>query len=529
MKGFIMSQILKLRYQRRTAVIILMTFLVYSFCFGQNLKRNNLDRLQRSVANPHLLETINGTPVFLNNYTLWRLIETAKREEVAELFAHLKNHKYNAVSTVILTFKELGKQPNEKLGTSPNGSRAFETDSLGTPDPLRPITTPGNRPDNADEYDFWDNVEYIADVAAANKMYVFLHPAWGEWFSGYVHGQRPGDTPIFNGTTAYKYGNWLAKRFKGKTNIIWMLGGDRSAIYNSKTKWYEATDSKDYRHLYRAMAEGIADGSNGIENQDGQADYSTVMISYHPRKWAPNSSEWFHDDPWLSFNSIQDTPTDQIISFPHDYNLTPPKPTWLYEPIYEETIHTWGVRYQAYQTVFMGGFGHTYGSDIWEFKSNWRALSQLPGVLQMAHLYKVSREIWSEQEYLNRIPDQDLIMGDKGKTYGRGISAVTDFETKENQNNESSNRITAMRGRNGQWAMVYSANGREVTLDLSRLKNGKMNASWFNPRTGNWWVNEKELKKPTPFHKRITTGKGTKHFNPPGSPGADNDWVLVLR
>ncbi len=81
----------------------------------------------------------------------------------------------------------------------------------------------------------------------------------------------------------------------GKDNLLWMTGGDRSAIYDLKNGLH------DYREVWRAMAEGLADGANGVDNQDGQADYSNILISFHPRKWAPNSSEWFHNDPWLAF------------------------------------------------------------------------------------------------------------------------------------------------------------------------------------------------------------------------------------
>ena len=73
-----------------------------------------------------------------------------------------------------------------------------------------------------------------------------------------------------------------------------MIGGDRSAVYGEK----------DYRNVFRAMAEGVADGVNGIDQQNQEADYSTTLMSYHPRKWKPNSSEWFHREPWLDFNSI---------------------------------------------------------------------------------------------------------------------------------------------------------------------------------------------------------------------------------
>ncbi|MBE9509565.1 MAG: DUF4038 domain-containing protein, partial [Bacteroidetes bacterium] len=282
----------------------------------------------------------------------------------------------------------------------------------------------------------------------------------------------------------------------------------------------------DYREVWRAMAEGLADGANGVDNQDGKADYSNVLISFHPRKWAPNSSEWFHNDPWLVFNSIQDTPYDQVVSVPHDYSLVPAKPTWLFEGRYEGRISEWGVRNQAYQTVFAGGFGNTYGSDIWKFPPNWRDLAMLPAAGQMAHLYTVAREIWTDTQFLDRMPDQDLIIGDRGSTYGDG---EWDQAGRKKDDPGSSDRITAIRGDNGTWAMAYSANGREITLDLSLLYNSKMNVYWFSPRNGKWWVNGEELNKLTPFQTGLVTGNGSYIFDPPGTPGINNDWVLILK
>ncbi len=511
----------------KTFIIILSVLLFYN-CSNKKNENNSLALLNVSEANPHLIETVTGKPIFLNNFTLWKLIEHGTRKDIEEILDFCKENKYNMISAMILGIATWDGADYE-AGVSPYGDHAFEKDLFNYPDPLRPITKQGNDFNDPGQYDFWDHVEYVIDIAAQKGLYIGLHPAWGNWFSGFVHGQKPEDILLFDDYKAYQYGHWLGKRFGEKKNIIWMVGGDRSAVYDSRTRWYTSSDVKDYRHLYRAMAEGLADGVNNINNQDGKADYGNIMISYHPRKWGPNSSDWFHMDPWLLFNSIQDTPADQMVSVPNDYILTPVKPTWLYEPVYEGAIHAWGVRYQAYQTVLMGGFGHTYGSDIWEFKSNWREYITLPGNEQMKYLYEVVREIWTDKEFLNRMPDQSLIIGDTGKTYGRGINAVTDFETKENQSGERSDHITAMRGKDGKWALVYSANGREITLDSSLLHEGELNAYWFNPRNGKWQVNGSDYDDLMPFEKNIKTGKGSLRFTPPGGAKNENDWVLVLK
>lgn len=484
--------------------------------------------LRVSETNPHLMETEPGKPIFVNNFTLWKLIEHGSREDIDEILTLCKEKGYNMVSSMILGIATW-QGADYPAGTNVYGADAFVRDSTGWPDPLSPVTTSGSDPGDPSQYDFWDHVEYVIDCAASKKMYITLHPAWGNWFSGFVHGQKPEDVLLFDDHSAYRYGHWLGARFGDKSNVVWMLGGDRSAIYDKRTRWYSDSVSRDYRHLYHAMAEGLSDGANGVDSHDGKADYSTLVMSYHPRKWGPNSSDWFHDAPWLDFNSIQDTPIDQAMYVPADYKKSPVKPTWLYEPIYEGAISDWGVRYQAYQTVLMGGFGHTYGSDIWTFKSNWRELEALPGNKQMKYMYYALREIWTDDQYLSRMPDQSMIVGDPGSVKGRGAMSTRDFETKARKELETSDLISAMRCKDGTWAMVYTAGGRELTLDVSNLKTGKMDAYWFDPRTGTWWTGEEAADDMKPFSMDLATGQGTLTFTPPGEPGRNNDWLLVLR
>lgn len=488
-----------------------------------------IQRLVVSKTNPHLLETESGKPVFLNNFTAWKLIEHGTREDMREVVLDCKKNRYNMISSMILGIREWEGRTYE-TGVTPYGAQAFEKDPVRLHDPLKPITTPGNDPEVKGEYDFWDHVEYLVDLTASEGMYISLHPAWGNWFQGYVHGKKPDDVLLFDDRSAYGYGNWLGKRFGHKKNIIWMIGGDRSAVNDSRTRWYAADSAQDFRPLYRAMAEGLADGVHGVSRQDGTADYNGLLMSYHPRKWGPNSSDWFHNEPWLHFNSVQDTPVDILVAMEKDYALTPVKPTWLYEPRYEGAVYTWAVRYQAYHSVFAGGFGTTYGSDAWEIADGWRELLELPGNKQMAYLYTVVRGIWSDEEYMNRMPDKSLIVGERGKIYGRGIFTVGDFENKKGAEDESSDLNIALRSKNGDWAMVYSSNGRPFELDLSKLEKGKADAFWFNPRNGKWRLTDgNESDEMLPALKQVATGTGTRKFTPPGGPGTANDWVLVLK
>lgn len=491
--------------------LFLMFSLLAMSCFAQHAP----EQLFVSKKNPHLIATTNEKPVFLNSFTVWMLLRNGSRKDVEDLLSGLKQKKLNAISMIALDLSV------NDIGKNYYGDNAFQLNKDELPDPLNPVVTPGNNPESPEEYDFWDHLDFVIHTANEKGMYVVLHPAWGDWFTGSYNG-KPDKYIVFNEENAYKYGLWIGERYRNSKNVIWMVGGDRSAVYGKL----------DYKNVFAALAKGITDGVMGNSKKRSEKSVdNSPLISYHPRKWALNSSEWFHHEQWLSFNSIQDTPYDQVVSVPNDYELKTVKPTWLCEGRYEGAITDWGVRYQAWQTVLSGGFGHTYGSDAWKFpKDNWRQYLELPGLAQMGYMYHAVREIWTDKQFLNRMPDQGLIIGDQGTTVGDG-------NTREDGDgggaagskvNGSSDRITAMRGNDGSWAMVYTAAGKNIHLDLTRL-NGKLNAYWYNPATGKWWVAGKELEKMQPFQKKIETGKGDLVFDAPGDPRKENDWVLILK
>jgi len=373
----------------------------------------------------------------------------------------------------------------------------FVIDGSGKYDPAQPITTSGNNPNNSTEYDYWDHLEYIIDLAASKGIYVDLLPCWGD--SRVVdESNDPSATRIFNMANAYTYGHWIGDRFKDKTNIIWIMGGD--------------TNPEGYTNTFRKMAEGVADGVNGVNNNDGNADYSTTLMSYHASRWSKSSSYYFPNDAFMDFNSDQAVPETQVHRIQTDYALTPVKPTWILEGLYENRVETpgtygaWQCRFQAYQTVFAGGFGHTYGNmSIWDFDPDWTSKINDPGGKDMQHLCSLMNSL-DKTQFLTRIPDQDLLDGDTG-----GFSELHGYK---------SSCIVATRTTSGDLAMVYCANGKNIKVKMSRLSGPSKRARWLNPRDGSYAL----------ISTNVTSGSGASihTFNPTGSESDGNDWVLVL-
>ena len=481
----------------------------------------NVNDLHAS-GNGRFLVHRDGSGFFPIADTAWAIAWRLTRNEVEHYLVHRKEQKFNTIALVTFPSYE-----GIKIIANSYKDCPFEVKN-GVWDPLNPITTPGENPENPDEYDYWDHLEYIIDSAESKGMCVVLLPAWGCCIAGgYRDGASTADI-IFDIHTAYGYGHWIGQRFRNKKNIIWMMGGDRSAVYGDR----------DYREVFRAMAEGVADGVNGIKQQDGKADYSTTLMSYHPRKWQPNSSAWFHNDPWLDFNSIQDQPKDQIIATSLDYGLSPAKPTWLFEGGYENRrsskgqYRDWQIRFQSYQTVFAGSFGITYGSmNVYHFgggvstldepvtagkTSEFEASLDETGAMDMQHLLKLMTSMTNDQ-FLDRIPDQSLIDGDEGgMDVGEGLR---------------SSRLQATCGAKGDYAMIYSANGRNIRVKMDCLSPQSMNAYWFNPRNGKWQIGNNEFNEQKAFIENVFSGHDAQiqEYDPPGSVGDNNDWVLVLK
>ncbi len=71
-------------------------------------------------------------------------------------------------------------------------------------------------------------------------------------------------------------------------NIIWVLGGDRPAVYKRNGKDW------DDRTIWKAMAEGI-------EEVLGKE----AFITYHPSGGKVRTTNYIGDEPWLDMNAFQ--------------------------------------------------------------------------------------------------------------------------------------------------------------------------------------------------------------------------------
>lgn len=440
-----------------------------------------------------------GAPFTWTGDTPWDLFRDLGRADAALYLDDDIAKGFNLIQCVVLA--EGGITANAQ------GDLPFAT-TAGRPDPAKPLMTAGSDPADAAQYDFWDHIDHVVDLAAAKGVRLGFLPTWGEYVAGTWDGTSTAGI-IFDTANARSYGEFLGRRYGARTHLVWMLGGDRSAVYGTR----------DYRPVWRAMAEGIAFGATGIQaayNAPSPA-WEALFMTYHPRRTDhPGSSLWFHGDAWLDVNGVESTPADIPAKIRSDWAKTPVKPTLMLEGYYEASsrnsipINAWRVRYQAWTPMMAGAAGQTYGHELlWHLGSGWKDVLNAPGRSGIIHLRRFFDHLGGKA--MARVPDSTLI------TSGAGTMAAETL-------------VIGSRGGDGSWAVAYATTGATFSLAMSRLADGSAAASWYSPRSGRWWTATGESATPATAITGIPSGAGAadRAFDPPGAAAQDNDWVLLL-
>lgn len=444
-------------------------------------------------SNKYLVESTTGKPFFWLGDTAWEIFHRLKREDVIKYLDTRKNQGFNVIMGVVLAENNGLIEPN-RYGDVP----------FVNLNPTNWAVTEGNNPKIAEEYDYWDNVDFVIKEAAKRNLYIGLLPTWGDkvvsnWGAG---------PQIFNEQNAYTFTNKLAERYKKQWNIIWILGGDRPAVYERNG------EKHDDRPIWRAMAKGIQD----ISGED-------AFITYHPGGSADGSAQFFNTDEWLKMNAIQSSHGSRNAqawqTIRNDLKLQPLKPIMDLEPCYEDhPVNPWDgkwtrkergyfdaydVRARIYRGVFAGGCGATYGHhSIWQFLDtslfkpinvgdtiiSWQEALNAEGATHIHHL----KDLMLSQSDLKRVEDSNLISSNKGKDY--------------------EDLIVATRNEEKTYAMIYLPQPEPITINLDILKQGRKKVSWFNPVTGKYI----RLKR------KYTAGE--ESFTPPSI--KQKDWILVI-
>jgi len=449
-------------------------FTIFSITLTFNLYAQNKLPCLTISENKRYLCTEAGDPFFWLADTGWEIFLKLSKEDAEVYFDNRRSKGFNVIQATILSENDFHTiEAQNYYGHKP----------LIDGNPLKPDTIPG------DNNDYWDHVDKMIMLAESKGLYVGLLPTWGEYVTtefrdGIVNS-------IFNAENAFLYGKYLGSRYKEFTNIVWILGGDRSACTN------------EAKAVWRSLACGLAIGLTGNE------DYSQMLMTFHP-VGKRHSTDDFPDEEWIDFNAIQSGHGDNILNWKMieaDYSNFPNKPIIDLESSYpflsqqkkDAMTNDFYARRAAYWSVFSGSFGHTYGHNgIWNFTENsevsniiWKNAIHAASSTQVGYLKKLIESF----PFFDRIPDQSIVASNPG------------FDA---------DHIVATRGKD--FALVYTPINRPFVIHMRKIEGEEINARWFNPRENNFQS------------IGIFRNNQPITFFPPGykNPEYGNDWVLVI-
>ncbi len=409
----------------------------------------------------------DGTPFFYLGDTAWELFHRLNREEAAYYLKTRASQGFTAIQTVALAeFK--GLTVANAYGRLP---LQF---TQGVPDP--------DKLDLDGDYSYWAHVDDVIQTARQHDLMITLLPTWGDKFN-----HNWGDGPeIFNAQNAYRYGAWIAGRYRDQPNIIWMLGGDRPL---------EAR----HRAVIDAMAAGIR-----------EAD-PNHLITFHP-PGGHDSTDYLADAAYLDFHASQ-TGHDVAHCYASDAVMRKmadrtTKPYLDAEPRYEDHPacfndrlgYFWNdadIRQNAYWNILAGACGHTYGNhNVWSmnrvpssyFPHTWQEALTHPGAGQIGFVKKLRLS----RDFFSLVPAPELLCDLYDGMGHMAAAAGHDY------------------------VLFYSPLGVPFTVDLDKLGDAKYyKASWFDPRRGSETI----------FSVLPHTGRT---LLAPPTQGKGCDWVLIL-
>lgn len=329
--------------------------------------------------------------------TEWELFRAFTEEEAKTILEDRHRKGFNAIQVMILGVKGV------KLANV-HGEKPFGNDDPATPNEA-----------------YFKAIDAIVRIAEANQITLVV---------GLYHKSADYSKAI-TPANARKWAAWVGRRYASAPNVMWSM-------------YPEAKNS--YLPIVRELAAGVAEGDGGRH-----------LITVHPDP-SPASSSWIHEEPWLSFNTLQSFQSNHLNyrMVAADRARTPAKPVLNGEARYEDEGGTTPlmVRRGAWWSCLAGGF-YSYGhGGNWMKPADWAKWLDSPASRQM----KVMGDFFRSLDWWTLVPDQALISGTAGE-------------------------LAAARSAKRDWAIVYLPAGGSVTVDDKAL-SGKPRVSWLNPADG---------------------------------------------
>jgi hypothetical protein len=400
-------------------------------------------------------------------------------------------HGYNAIEMSVITHWQMGNHaPFDAHHNAPflktlggkdwDGNLKFNNPASELPDFLTP------------NEGYWKHVDELLAYCEAKGILVLMFPG----YVGYSNEKEDqgwmkelvANTP----PNVEKYGAWIAKRYKNRKNIVWMLLGDKGK-YTSEQQLAEEALIKGLKSVTgQQSVHYTAESSSGENAADNiffgkemtlNASYTwelRVPVPYIARK------AYAHEPVMPSF--LLEEPYDEEGPDGNNYNPNATQPVRRFQ--------WWG--WLSTTGGYMAGNGY-----VWQFVDPiWQQHLNTQAAYDMERLNAFIRSI----NWWQLVPS--------------GLNGMQVLITDSNNVDSSAAYVLAAAAKDGSLLVAYipPAHIGNITVNMQPL-NKNMYGYWFDPTNGRY-----TLVNDSPF-----SNAGNHVFTPPGvNSKGDNDWVLLL-
>jgi hypothetical protein len=441
--------------------IICILLILSAACSGQHNNKASISEEKDHVSSGlslrlagrdcrYLVDSGNK-PFFWLGDAAWSMIAQLNREDADFYLDDRQEKGFTVLLSSLIEHKFCSNPPANYYGELPFTGR--------------PFSTPNEK--------YFEHAEYVISSAARRNIVILLAPL----YLGYGCGDEGWCTEVKDASPSelYSYGKYIGERFKGHSNIVWIIGGD--------------TDPTVVKDKVLEMIRGIREND------------TIHLFSAHNQPESMAITPW-QDESWLTVNNVYSYDSVLYTHFKTAFQIKPVKPFYLCESAYENEHSSTPrqLRTQAYQAMLSGAMGYIFGNcPIWHFGSyekwcnltDWKKELNNTGSRSMYYFQKLFRS----RPWYSLIPDFEHVV----ITSGFGKWGFRDY-------------VTASLTADANTLIAYLPSARSLTINADKINGKKAICWWYDPSTGNAY-------KVATFNS-----KGYREFTPPH----DGDWVLVI-
>jgi hypothetical protein len=393
-------------------------------------------------------------PFFINGDAAWSMIAQLSKQEADTYLDDRARKGYNLVLVNLIEHAFADHPPSNREGQAP-------------------FKTPGDFSTPNESY--FAHADRIIEHAARKGIVVLLNPL----YLGYECGREGWCKEVQTSSpdSLKYYGRYLGGRYGRFPNILWLIGGDTDPVA-------------------RGLGPKLRTLVSAIKERD-----SVHLFTAHNAPEQAAMDVW-PEEPWLDLNNIY-TYKDAYAAARAQAGRPGAKPVFLIETAYENEHGSTALslRRQAYWAILCGATsGHVFGNcPVWSFNApaasafcaaaRWQAQLGSAGSVSLAYVGR----LFSSRAFYKLVPDV------RGEVLSAGAQSGSTY-------------AAAACASDGSSIIAYIPTRRTVSADLSRLAGNRVQAWWFDPRTG-----------AAALIGAYPAAAGAR-FTPPTA----DDWVLVL-